>query len=89
MMQKFYSNSLKKVIQQISKPRARKFFDEGRTIYFQSSNMGFDNPWQSAMEAMKNGFSFQGYTFDQICNSYECFNCDNARGKYIHFFVEC
>jgi hypothetical protein len=40
------------------------------------------------MPASKDGYSFNGYTFDQVCNDYETYNCDNERGRYIHFFVK-
>jgi hypothetical protein len=40
------------------------------------------------MPAGKDYYSFVGYTFDQVCSSYETFNCDNERGRYIHFFVK-
>ena len=84
----FYSHDLKCRVKQISKRTARKLFDDGKEIYFHSSNMSFDNMWQSPMPAYKNGCSFVGYTFDQVCSSYECYNCDSERGNYIHFFVK-
>ena len=84
----FYSHDLKCRVKKISKRTARKLWDEGREIYFHSSNMRFDNAWQHPMPASKDGYSFNGYTFDQVCNDYESYNCDNERGKYIHFFVK-
>lgn len=44
--------------------------------------------WQHPMPSSKDGYSFVGYTFDQVCSSYETYNCDNERGRYIHFFVK-
>ena len=84
----FYSHDLKCRVKQISKRTARKLWDEGREIYLHSSNMRFDNMWQHLMPAGKDYYSFVGYTFDQVCSSYETFNCDNERGRYIHFFVK-
>lgn len=81
----FWSNDLKCQVKQISKRTARKLWDEGREIYFHSSNMRFDNMWQPPMPACKD---VAGHTFDQVCSSYETYNCDNERGKYIHFFVK-
>lgn len=84
----FYSHDLKCRVKQISKRTARKLWDDGREIYFQSSNMRFDNVWQSPMPASKDGNSFVGYSFDLICCNYKSYNCDNERGKYIHFFIK-
>ena len=84
----FYSHDLKCRVKQISKRTARKLWDDGREIYLHSSNMRFDNMWQHPMPACKDGYSFVGYTFDQVCSSYETYNCDNERGRYIHFFVK-
>ena len=84
----FYSHDLKCRVKQISKRTARKLWDEGREIYLHSSNMRFDNMWQHPMSASKDGYSFNGDTFDQVCSSYENYNCDNERGRYIHFFVK-
>lgn len=84
----FYSHDLKCRVKQISKRTARKLWDEGREIYFHSSNMMFDNMWQHPMPASKDGYTFVGYTFDLVCADYKYYNCDNERGKYIHFFVK-
>lgn len=87
-MERFYSHDLKCMIQQIQKRTAKKLFEAGKEIFLHSSNMRFDNMWQHPMPAQKNGYSFVGYSFEQICDSYECYNCDNERGRYIHFFVK-
>lgn len=87
-MEKFYSHDLKCMVQQICKRTARKLFNEGKDIYFLSSKMRFDNVWMPPMCAQKDGFSFSDYSFDQICNFYEIYNCDNYRGRYTHFFVK-
>jgi len=87
-MQKFYSHDLKCEVKQVQKRTARKLFDDGRTIYLHASNMMFDNMWQHPMPCEKNGYSFVGYTFDQICDSYATYNCDSERGRYIKFYVK-
>ena len=84
----FYSHDLKCRVKQISKRTARKLWDEGREIYLHSSNMRFDNVWQHPMSGSKDGYSFNGYTFDQVCNDYESYNCDNERGRYPAYYVE-
>ena len=55
----------------------------------------FDNMWQRPMPICKNRYPFVGYTFDQmcdtfdqVCDAYKYYNCDNERGKYIHFFIK-
>ena len=67
----FYSKRLKCMIRQISKQAARKLWDEGKEIFFLPSYIKFDNTWMRPMEAEKNGFSFQGYTFDRVCDDYK------------------
>ena len=85
-MEKFYSHSYNCMIQQISKRTAKKFFEDGKEIFIQSSNMTFENVWQSAAGIEKSSLMY-GESFDSICNSFEYYNCDNYRGKYIHFFI--
>jgi len=31
--------------------------------------------------------TFEGQ-FDRVCNAFEYYNCDNERGKYIHFYKQ-
>lgn len=85
-METFYSNTLKCKVVQINKTKARRLYNERKTIFLQSSNMRFDNVWQSAFALNKKDKNY-GETFDKICNSYTYYNCDNERGKYIHFYV--
>lgn len=87
-METFYSHYLGSMIQQIQKRTARKLFNDGKTVYLQSSKMRFDNFWQQPADINKSRASY-GETFDTICNAYEHYNCDNERGKYAHFFVKC
>jgi len=87
-METFYSTHLKCCVRQIQKRTARKLFYEGETIYLQSSNLHFDNIWQFACDINKSRASY-GETFDTICNAWVYYNCDNERGKYIHFYVKC
>jgi hypothetical protein len=50
--------------------------------------MMFDNVWQHPMPALKDGYSFVGHTFDTVCDSYETYNCDSERGRYIKFYIK-
>ena len=84
----FYSSSLKCRMKQIDKRVARKAYDAGYTIWLQPSNLIFDNVWHYPASVSKNGYSYSGYTFEQVCNYYQAFNCDAQRGRYIHFFID-
>lgn len=82
----FYRNGV--WYRQIDKRLARKCFDTGKQILLLSSNLCFDNVRQPPMDYVKNGYPFNGYSFDKICFIYEIFNCDAERGRYIHFFIK-
>ncbi len=88
MMKRLYFNALHKDVQQINKIKARRLYEAGETIWLLSSNLRLNNLWQAPMDANKAFVTFNGYTFDEVCGSYAAFNCDNKRGKYIHFYVE-
>jgi len=87
-MEKFYSHAFKCMIQQINKTAAKKYFEAGKAIFLQSSNMEFDNFWQSPCEVTKERIvSYYDSSFEAFCNEYRYYNCDSERGKYIHFFI--
>ena len=88
-MEKFYSTTLRCVVKQINKTAARKRYENGDTVYFQSSKMRFDNLWQNPLGVQKNDKWYKGHSFDKVCSSYAYYNCDKERGKYIRFFVKC
>lgn len=84
----FYCNSMKATIVQIAKQRARRLYEQGKTIYLQSCNMRFNNMWQSACPISKEVRSWEGHTFDSIVNEFTYYNCDQERGKYPNYFVK-
>lgn len=86
-MERFFSHDLKCNVQQIQKRTARKLYNDGVTIYLHPSKMRFDNAWQSPMPANKNQ-NTSNWTFDLLCADYKYYNCDNERGKTVHFFVD-
>ena len=87
-MEKFYSYKFKCMIQQINKTAAKKYFDAGKAIFLQSSNMRFENVWQSPCEVTKERIvSYYDSSFEAFCNEYTYYNCDSERGKYIRFFI--
>ena len=83
-MEKFYSNTLHSMIQQINVVKARKLFNEGETVFLQSSNMLFENVWAPAYDINLKC----GRTFHEIINSFREYNCDNVRGNRIHFYIK-
>lgn len=87
-MEKFYSGTFKCMIQQITKRTAKKYFEAGKEIFLQSSNMRFDNFWQSPCSLTKERIDhFYNASFESFCNEYTYYNCDSERGSYIHFFI--
>lgn len=87
-MEKFYSHTFKCMIQQINKKAAKKYFEAGKEIFLQSSNMIFDNFWQSPCSLTKERIDhFYNASFESFCNEYTYYNCDSERGKYIRFFI--
>ena len=83
-MEKFYSNTLHSMVQQINVVKARKLFNEGETVFLQSSYMLFGNMWASAYDINLKC----GRTFDEMINSFRVYNCDNVRGNRIHFYIK-
>lgn len=88
-MEFFYSHDKKCMIQQINKTAAKKYFEAGKEIFLQSSKMPFDSFWQSACNIKKEKIeNYYNSSFEAFCNDYTYYNCDNERGKYIHFFIK-
>jgi len=74
--------------ERISKAKARKLFEQGKTIYIQSCNMTPVNPWQSAHEIDPAHYKEENYSFDSMVNNYEYYNTDCERGYYAAFYVK-
>lgn len=67
---------------QIQKRTAKKMFQDGETVYIQSSNFHPFGVWSQCFEIdNKNGDSFES-----IVNSFEYYNCNNVAGKYAVFY---
>ena len=87
--EQFYSKTFCCMMQQVSKSTAKKFFEEGKTIYLLPSKMRFDNIWQAPCSVSINrtlpsiGFDFGGYV-----ERYKHYNCDGQRGKDVHYFIQ-
>lgn len=85
-MEKFYSETLGKTVQQISIRKARKLYEKNVELFLTASNMRFDNSWTRPMPLQKSR-RYERDTFDGICSEFRYYNCDNLRGKYIRFYV--
>lgn len=84
----FYCHTLKTTIVQIAKQRARRLYEQGKTVYLQSCNMRFNTMWQSACHISKDNERWAEQDFDKIVNEYTYYNCDRERGKYPNYFVK-
>jgi len=76
---------------QVNKTTARKLYEAKQPILLHSSNMAFNNPWQSPFPYDKDHYdttTFNDKVFDNIVNSFEYYNCDSERGLYTHFFQQ-
>ena len=85
----FYSETFKAIMLQVTKTKAKKLFEQGKTIYLHPCKMKFDNVWQSPISVsiyrLKNEF---GWDFGKYVRNFEVYNCDGERGKYAHFFIQ-
>jgi hypothetical protein len=79
---------MKATIVQIAKQRARRLYEQGKTIYLQSCNMRFNTMWQSACPINISDKWSDADSFDGIVNDYVYYNCDHERGKYPNYFVK-
>lgn len=82
----FYSMSLECVVEKITKKRAKCLYEDGGEVYLHPSNMPFDSMWMLPLNISL--YSCNGADFDAILNEYRYYNCDNVRGKYIHFYIK-
>jgi hypothetical protein len=79
-------------IKQISKPKAKKLYESGETIYIQSSNFHPIGVWSAAMPInVKDGdirpnWAENDAKFENRVNSFEYYNCSNEQGRYSHFY---
>ena len=84
----FYDEHLRCRVRQVSKTRARRLYEDGKTIYMLACKMRYNNVWQSPCPMNKKLRAWENHTFDTIVNEFTFYNCDNERGKYPCFFVK-
>lgn len=73
-------------VKQVQKRTAKKLFERGVNVYFQSSNYRPLGIWQSLCLVTNKGYN-EEEKFETICNEYEYYNCCSERGNYINFYV--
>ena len=73
----------------ITKAEAKKIFQSGKKITLNPSKMRLDGMWSMAVttnkaEYEKSEGSDKG--FEELCNSFQYYNCSAETGKVIHFY---
>ena len=78
-----------KRVKQVNKTTARKYYENGKTVYIHSCNMTINNMWQSLCPVNQADYP-DGFmqSFDSIVYSFKYYNCDSERGKYPIYFIE-
>lgn len=77
-----------KTLKQINKTEAKKLFEQGTQIYLQASNMHPFGVYQNVCPIRHDPHEADNTMnqFDYITNSYRWYNCDNERGRYVHYY---
>lgn len=70
--------------ERINKRDARKLYNTGRQFWITAVNMPFKNGL--LIDPMREPYS--GLTFDNLCNSFTYYNCNNETGRYCAFYRE-
>ena len=74
-------------LQQINKTVAKRLFNEGITIYLQSSNFNPFGFWQSAYPICNTDLQHGEIAdFDFAANSYRWYNCSYEQGYYVRYY---
>ena len=72
---------------QVQKRTAKKLFNNGETIYLQSSNFHPFGVWSRCLDTNKNNINCIDHNFETIVNEFEYYNCqNNETGKYTTFY---
>lgn len=69
-------------LKQVSKPSAKKLFNEGKSIFIQTSKF---HPLGVCSQALQ--MDNKESTFEEIVNSFKYYNCSNEAGKYVTFYL--
>jgi len=80
-------------IKQVSKPTAKKLYEQGKTVYLQSCKFHPFGVWSQATPINKEdnkghmNWAENDALFANRVNSFEYYNCSNEQGRYSHFYV--
>lgn len=76
-------------LKQVQKRTALKMYNNGSTIYLQSSNFHPFGYWSNVVHINKENQNCNGESFDKIVNSFEYYNCQNKEtGLYTTFYIK-
>lgn len=70
-------------VTRVTKPVARKVFDQGGRVLVTTSNMNIQSLWCPLI--VLNG---EGSDFEETVNATRYYNCNNEAGKYLKYFIE-
>jgi hypothetical protein len=73
------------IMERIDKRKARRLFDEGKTILFVHCKLNPNSMWSVGIEATKNVST--DYDFDTFCNAVEFYNCSYETGYYLSYYL--
>jgi hypothetical protein len=73
----------------VTKTRARRLHDEGKSVYLQSCNFVPVNMWQDALEMpSETDMRDEAWDFDTYVRNYEFYNCTCAeQGYYAAYYI--
>lgn len=80
-------------LRQISKPTAKKLYEQGKTVYLQSCKFHPFGDWSAAFPINKEdnqghmNWAANDALFTNRVNSFEYYNCSSEQGRYAHFYV--
>ena len=70
--------------ERINKSRARALYAMNKPFWITAVNMPFKNGL--LVDPMRE--PYENMTFDQLCNTFEYYNCNNETGRYCAFYEE-
>jgi len=71
----------------VRKNIARKLWNEGKSLIMLPCNVRVDNMYGLGYESNKDDEGAQGYTFDEVVNIFESYNCNIGLGRYTAFYM--
>lgn len=79
-------------MRKVTKPMARKLYNEGKVIYLVpcKCRVNENKNLNSSIQVTSYGLKSQdgAVSFETMLNRFEYYNCNNETGKYTHFYIE-